>query len=47
MNSFNYGPHLVPISDILEKDTKIYEDRNLKLLGFIDKTRFNRSALMG
>lgn len=47
MNAYNYGPHLVPISEILEKDTKIQEDRNLKLLGFIDKSKFHRPALMG
>jgi hypothetical protein len=46
MNAYHYGPHLVPISGILEKDAKFYEDRNLRLLGFVEKAKVNRAALM-
>ena len=47
MNAFYYGPQLVPISPILEAGTKIFEDKNFRLLGFVDKSKVPRHALMG
>lgn len=47
MNAYSYGPHLVPISDILERDAKWHENRNFRLLGFVDEERVPRHALMG
>jgi len=46
MNAYNYGPHLIPMSEILEKDTKFIEDKNLRLLGFVDKSKIQRAAFM-
>ena len=47
MNAYYYGPQLVPISPILEAGTKIFEVKNFKLLGFVDKSKVPRHALMG
>jgi ATP-dependent DNA helicase 2 subunit 2 len=46
MNAYAYGPHLVPISGILEHDAKWHEDRNFKLLAFVDKDKIPRYAFM-
>lgn len=37
----------MPISPILEAGSKIFEDRNFRLLGFVDKSRVPRHAFMG
>ena len=47
INAFYYGPQLVPISPILEAGSKILEDKNFRLLGFIDKSKVPRHAFMG
>lgn len=46
INAYNYGPQLVPISPILEAGSKIFEDKNFRLLGFIDKGKVPRHAFM-
>jgi hypothetical protein len=38
---------LVPISPILEAGSKIFEEKNFRLLGFIDKNKVPRHAFMG
>ena len=45
MNAYHYGPQLVPISPILEAGSKILEDKNFRLLGFVDKAKVPRHAL--
>lgn len=47
MNAYYYGPQLVPISPILEAGSKILEDKNFRLLGFIEKDKVPRHAFMG
>jgi hypothetical protein len=47
MNAYSYGPHLVPISAILESQAKFFEEKNLRLLGFVNKAQVPRAALMG
>jgi len=47
VNAFMYGPQLVPISPILEAGTKMFEDKNLKFLGFVDRAKIHRQCLMG
>lgn len=47
VNAYSYGPHLVPISGILEQGSKILEEKNFKLLGFVDKSKVPRHCLMG
>lgn len=47
MNAYSYGPHLVPISSILETQAKFFEEKNLRLLGFVNKAQVPRAALMG
>ena len=42
-----YGPQLVPISPILEAGSKIFEDKNLRLLAFVDKAKIPRHSLIG
>lgn len=46
INAFSYGPQLVPISSILEAGSKIFEDKNLRFLGFVDKNKVPRHCLM-
>ena len=38
---------MVPISPLLEAGSKILEDKNFRLLGFIDKAKVPRHAFMG
>lgn len=47
INAYHYGPQLVPISSILEAGSKIFEDKNLRFLGFVDKSKIPRHCLMG
>lgn len=47
INAYYYGPQLVPMSSVLEAGTKIFEVKNFKLLGFVDKSKVPRHALMG
>ncbi len=47
INAYLYGPQLVPISPILEAGSKVFEDRNFRMLGFVDKSKVPRHALMG
>ena len=46
INAYHYGPQLVPISPILEAGAKVFEDKNFRLLGFIDKSKVPRHAFM-
>jgi ATP-dependent DNA helicase 2 subunit 2 len=46
INAYYYGPQLVPISPILEAGSKVLEDKNFRLLGFIDKSKVPRHAFM-
>ena len=45
-NGYSYGPSLLPISELLDKDTKFQEEKNLRLLGFVDKKKIPRESLM-
>ena len=47
MNAYAYGPQLVPVSHVLEGDSKWMEDKNLQLLGFTPKEKIPRYAFMG
>ena len=47
MNAYPYGPQLVPISGILEQDSKWKEERNFQLLGFVEKDKIPRESFMG
>ena len=47
VNAYPYGPHLIPISEMLENGMRINEDKNFKLLGFVDREKIPREALMG
>jgi hypothetical protein len=46
-NAYQYGPHLIPISKILETDAKWHESKNFRILGFIAKEEVSRVAFMG
>jgi hypothetical protein len=46
INAFSYGPQLVPISSILEAGSKVFEEKNLRFLGFVDKAKVPRHCLM-
>ena len=37
VNAYPYGPNLVPISEMLENGSRIYEEKNFKLLGFVER----------
>jgi hypothetical protein len=47
INAFPYGPNFIPIPSMLENGAKIFEEKNFKLLGFVDKSKIPRHALMG
>lgn len=36
MNAFTYGSNLVPMNEMIENATKIFEEKNFTLLGFVD-----------
>lgn len=46
INAFFYGPQLVPITPLLEAGSKIFEEKNLRFLGFVDKSKIPRHCLM-
>jgi hypothetical protein len=33
--------------DLIERNAKIFEDKNFKLLGFVEKNKITRECLMG
>lgn len=47
INAYHYGPQLVPISNILEAGSKVLEEKNLRFLGFVEKSKIPRHCLMG
>lgn len=46
INAFFYGPQLVPITPLLEAGSKVFEEKNLRFLGFVDKAKIPRHCLM-
>ena len=47
INAYPYGPNLIPVSGLMEAGAKIFEEKNFKLLGFVDKNKIPRHCLMG
>lgn len=46
MKAFPYGPNLIPVNNIIEPSLKLYEDKNFKLLGFVDQDKIPRESFM-
>ncbi len=47
IKAYTYGSGLVPVSNIIEPGMRLYEDRNFRLLGFVDRDKVPRESFMG
>jgi hypothetical protein len=36
INAYPYGANIVPMNETFENESKIFEEKNFKLLGFVD-----------
>lgn len=47
MNAYTYGSNMVPMNEMFENKTKIFEEKNLTLLGFVESEKVPRHCFLG
>lgn len=47
MNAYTYGANLVPMNEMIENATKVFEEKNFTLLGFVDSEKVPRHCFLG
>jgi hypothetical protein len=47
MNAYQYGVNAVPMNEMIENATKIFEEKNFTLLGFVESEKIPRHCFLG